>query len=134
MLNGVRYAVPGDGARLGADGSLELYGRDSVTINSGGEKIFAEEVEQAMIRHRSVADCLVAARPSERWGEEVVALVQLVDGVQASDEDLLEEAARHIARFKLPKAMIRVDRVQRAPSGKADYRWARLIAAEGHAV
>ena len=127
-LDGVRYAVPGDRARLGADGSLELYGRDSVTINSGGEKIFAEEVEQAMIRHRSVADCLVAGRPSERWGDEVVALVQLVDGVQASDEDLLEEAARHVARYKLPKSIVRVERVQRSPSGKADYRWAREVA------
>ena len=125
---GVRYAVPGDRARLAADGTLELYGRDSATINSGGEKIFAEEVEQAMIRHRSVADCLVAGRPSERWGDEVIALVQLVDGVQASDEDLLEEAARHVARYKLPKSIVRVERVQRSPSGKADYRWAREVA------
>jgi len=128
-LEGLRYAVPGDRARLAEDGSVELYGRDSVTINSGGEKIFAEEVEQAMIRHRSVADCLVAGRPSERWGDEVVALVQLVDGVQASDEDLLEEAARHIARYKLPKSIVRVGRVQRSPSGKADYRWAKQVAA-----
>ena len=100
VVDGVRYAVPGDRARIDADGTVELFGRDSVTINSGGEKIFAEEVEQAMIRHRSVADCLVAARPSERWGEEVVALVQLVDGVQAQPlhpavraDELLHEGA-----------------------------------------
>ena len=128
-IDGVRYSVPGDRARLTADGVLELYGRDSVTINSGGEKIFAEEVEQAVLAHPSVADCLVAGRPSERWGHEVVAVVQLVDGVEASDDDLLEEAARHVARYKLPKHVIRVDRVQRAPSGKADYRWAREVAA-----
>ena len=128
-IDGVRYSVPGDRARLTAEGVLELYGRDSVTINSGGEKIFAEEVEQAVLAHPSVADCLVAGRPSERWGHEVVAVVQLVDGVEASDADLLEEAARHVARYKLPKHVIRVDRVQRAPSGKADYRWARDIAA-----
>ena len=127
-IDGVRYSVPGDRARLTAEGVLELYGRDSVTINSGGEKIFAEEVEQAVLAHPSVADCLVAGRPSERWGHEVVAVVQLVDGVEASDDDLLEEAARHVARYKLPKHVIRVERVQRAPSGKADYRWARQVA------
>lgn len=129
VIDGTRYSVPGDRARLRADGLLELFGRDAVTINSGGEKIFAEEVEQALLRHPSVADCVVAGRPSERWGEEVVAVVQLVDGVAASDADLREEAARHLARYKLPKAIVHVERVQRAPSGKADYRWAREIAA-----
>jgi fatty-acyl-CoA synthase len=124
VVDGGRYSVPGDRARLRADGTLELVGRDSVTINSGGEKIFAEEVEQALLRHPSVADCVVAGRPSARWGSEVVALVQLVDGVQANDADLLEEAGRHIARYKLPKEIVRVERVQRSPSGKADYRWA----------
>jgi fatty-acyl-CoA synthase len=124
-IDGVRHSVPGDRARWRDDGTLELLGRDSATINSGGEKIFAEEVEQALLRHPSVADCLVAGRPSPRWGEEVVALVQLRDGVAASDDDLLEEAGRHVARYKLPKAIVRVDHVRRAPSGKADYRWAR---------
>jgi fatty-acyl-CoA synthase len=124
VVDGVRYSVPGDRARLRADGTLELVGRDSVTINSGGEKIFAEEVEQALLRHPSVADCVVAGRPSARWGSEVVALVQLVDGVRANDADLLEEAGRHIARYKLPKEIVRVEQVQRSPSGKADYRWA----------
>ncbi len=128
-VDGARCSVPGDRARLREDGTLELVGRDSVTINSGGEKIFAEEVEQALLRHPSVADCLVAGRPSERWGQEVVAVVQLAEGVEATDEDLREEAARHVARYKLPKAIIRVDRVRRAPSGKADYRWAREVAA-----
>jgi 3-oxocholest-4-en-26-oate---CoA ligase len=134
VIDGVRYSVPGDRARVAADGTLELYGRESATINSGGEKIFAEEVEQAMIRHRSVADCLVAGRPSERWGSEVVALVQLVEGVEATDEDLLEEAGRHIARYKLPKAVVRVEEVVRSPSGKADYRWAKRVAATGDAA
>jgi fatty-acyl-CoA synthase len=128
-IDGSRYSVPGDRARLHADGTLELFGRDSATINSGGEKIFAEEVEQALLRHPSVADCLVAGRPSQRWGHEVVALVQLTAGVDATDADLLEEAARHIARYKLPKSIIRVEQVRRAPSGKADYRWANEVAA-----
>jgi fatty-acyl-CoA synthase len=128
-VDGVRYSVPGDRARLRSDGTLELFGRDSVTINSGGEKIFAEEVEQALLRHPAVFDCVVASRPSERWGQEVVAIVQLADGADAADEDLLEEAARHIARYKLPKAIVRRDRIRRSPAGKADYRWAREQAA-----
>jgi fatty-acyl-CoA synthase len=129
VIDGVRYSVPGDRARLRADGTLELFGREAATINSGGEKIFAEEVEQALLAHASVADCVVAGRPSARWGEEVVAIVQLDDGVDAADADLLEEAGRHVARYKLPKAILRVAAVHRAPSGKADYRWARDVAA-----
>ena len=124
-VDGVRYSVPGDRARLLADGQIELLGRDSVTINSGGEKIFAEEVEQALVRHPAVADVVVAGRPSERWGEEVVALVQLGEGQSATAEELLAEAGRHLARFKLPKAIGFYDIIVRSPSGKADYRWAR---------
>ena len=125
VIDGTRYAVPGDRARLGEDGRLELIGRDSVTINSGGEKIFAEEVEQALLHHPAVRDCVVAGRPSERWGHEVVALVVVdPDAEPVGDDELLTEAARHIARYKLPKAVLRRDALQRSPSGKADYRWA----------
>ena len=124
-IDGVRYAVPGDRARLTADGLLELYGRDSVTINSGGEKIFAEEVEAAFAAHPAVFDVVVCGRPSERWGSEVVAIVRIAEGVEVTDDDLLAEAERHIARFKLPKAILRRDRIERSPTGKADYRWAR---------
>ena len=131
VIDGVRYSVPGDRARLTPEGRLELFGRDSVTINSGGEKIYAEEVEQALLHHPAVFDVVVAGRPSERWGSEVVAVVQLADGVDASDDDLLEEAARHVARYKLPKAVVRRDAIQRSPSGKADYRWAREQAVTG---
>jgi len=102
-----------------------VLGRDSVTINSGGEKIFAEEVEHALKQHPAVYDTVVAGRPSERWGQEVVAIVQLRAGAQASEADLLAEAARHLARYKLPKAFVFRDAIQRSPSGKADYRWAR---------
>ncbi len=128
VLHGVRYSIPGDRGRLLTDGRVELFGRDSATINSGGEKIFAEEVEQALLRHPSVADCVVAGRPSQRWGNEVVAIVQLGEGISASDADLREEAGRHVARYKLPKAILRVDQVRRSPSGKADYRWAAEVA------
>ncbi len=133
VINGVRYSVPGDRARLTAEGIIELYGRDSVTINSGGEKIFAEEVEQALAHHPDVYDVTVAGRPSDKWGAEVVAIVQLREGVAADDviqKSLLAEAEKHIARFKLPKAFKFVDHVQRSPSGKADYRWAKAQAEE----
>jgi 3-oxocholest-4-en-26-oate---CoA ligase len=129
VVDGVRYAVPGDRARLTADGLIELHGRDSVTINSGGEKIFAEEVEAALKQHPGVYDVLVAPGPSDRWGQEVVAVVHLADGASVSVEELLAEAAHHIARFKLPKRIVFVDEVHRSPSGKADYRWAKEVAA-----
>ena len=129
VVAGRRYAVPGDRARWVGDGTLELAGRDSTTINSGGEKIFAEEVEQALLRHESVVDCVVVGRPSARWGDEVVAVVQLTAGARVRDEDLLAEAGRHLARYKLPKEVLRVPEVRRSASGKADYRWAAAVAA-----
>ena len=125
VVDGVRYSVPGDKVRLLADNTLELHGRESVTINSGGEKIFAEEVEQAIKHHPDVYDAVVAGRPSERWGSEVVAIVQFKAGKTASEASLLEECARHIARYKLPKAFVIADEVLRSPNGKADYRWAK---------
>ena len=130
-IDGVRYSVPGDRARIRADGSFEVLGRDSVTINSGGEKIFAEEVEAAVKQHPDVYDAVVAGRPSERWGQEVVAIVQLREGATAAQEDLLAEAGKHLSRFKLPKAFVFRDTIQRSPSGKADYRWAKQVAGTG---
>jgi acyl-CoA synthetase (AMP-forming)/AMP-acid ligase II len=130
VIDGERYSVPGDRARAVADGEIELLGRDSVTINSGGEKIFAEEVEQAIIGHPAVADVVVAGRPSERWGQEVVALVQVAQGQTVSAEELLAEAGTHLARFKLPKAIAFLPHIVRSPAGKADYRWARERALE----
>ena len=127
VIDGVRYSVPGDRARLTADGNLELHGRDSVTINSGGEKIFAEEVEAALAHHPAVYDVIVTGRPSERWGSEVVAIVQFRHGFSASYEDLTATCAEHIARYKIPKDLIVVDRIERSPAGKADYRWARSL-------
>jgi acyl-CoA synthetase (AMP-forming)/AMP-acid ligase II len=131
VIGGVRYAVPGDRARYRPDGSFDVLGRDSVTINSGGEKIFAEEVEQALKQHPDVYDVVVAGRPSDRWGQEVVAVVQLRDGSRTTAEDLLAEAAKHIARYKLPKSFVFRPQIQRSPSGKADYRWAKEQALQG---
>lgn len=125
VIDGVRYAVPGDRARHLEDGSIELLGRESVTINSGGEKIFAEEVEMALASHPSVADVVVAGRPSERWGQEVVAVVALAEGASTDEAELISHAAQSIARYKLPKAVVFREAIQRSPAGKADYRWAR---------
>ncbi|MGV0604941.1 acyl-CoA synthetase [Mycolicibacterium sp. XJ1904] len=133
VIDGVRYSIPGDRARHQADGSIELLGRDSVTINSGGEKIFAEEVETALLSHPAVADVVVAGRPSDRWGQEVVAVVALTEGASAGAQDLIDHAANSIARYKLPKAVVFRPAIERSPAGKADYRWAReqAISANG---
>ncbi len=131
VIDGVRYAVPGDRARHGIDGSIELLGRDSVTINSGGEKIFVEEVETAIASHPAVADVVVAGRPSERWGQEVVAVVALAPGAGVDSEELVAHAAQTLARYKLPKAIVFRPVIERSPSGKADYRWAREQAVNG---
>lgn len=128
VVDGVRFVIPGDRARLTADLMIELHGRDSVTINSGGEKIFAEEVEAAVKAHPSVYDCVVAGRPSERWGNEVVAVVRLKEGYSPDEAALLQEAENHIARYKLPKKFVFVPAILRSPAGKADYRWAKQTA------
>jgi acyl-CoA synthetase (AMP-forming)/AMP-acid ligase II len=125
VVDGVRYAVPGDRARHLEAEVIELLGRDSVTINSGGEKIFAEEVETAIASHPAVADVVVAGRPSERWGQEVVAVVALEDGANADADELIAHTAASLARYKLPKAIVFRPVIERSPAGKADYRWAR---------
>jgi fatty-acyl-CoA synthase len=128
VVGGVRYAVPGDRAQYGPDGMIHVFGRDSVCINTGGEKVFAEEVEAALKRHPAVYDVVVTGTPNERWGEQVTAVVALRPGATAGDDELRESAAETIARYKLPKAFVFVDAVTRAPSGKPDYRWAKSTA------
>lgn len=133
VIAGRRYAVAGDRARLAGDGTVSLHGRDAVCINTGGEKVFAEEVETALRSHPRVYDAVVCGRPSARWGEEIVALVHLrpsrtPDDVDPDDAELIAAAAQHLARYKLPKHIVRMDRLVRSPSGKADYRWARAVA------
>jgi fatty-acyl-CoA synthase len=128
VIDGVRYSVPGDRVIALADGGLKLLGRDAVTINSGGEKIFAEEVEHALKHHPAVWDTVVTGTPHARFGQQVTALVALRPGARASEEDLRDAAAAHVARYKLPRAVLFVDEIVRAPSGKADYRWAKQVA------
>ncbi|GIW42969.1 MAG: acyl-CoA synthetase [Candidatus Binatia bacterium] len=129
-IEGVRYAVPGDRAHYAEDGSVVVLGRDSVCINTGGEKVYAEEVEQVLKKHPSVYDVLVTATPSERWGQQVTAVVALRPGMRATAQELRDFAARELARYKLPRAVVFVDHVVRSPTGKPDYRWARQVALE----
>ncbi|OMC41943.1 acyl-CoA synthetase [Mycobacterium sp. GA-1841] len=129
-IDGVRWSVPGDRANVLDDGRIQLLGRDSVTINSGGEKIFVEEVERAIAAHPAVYDVVVVGRPSERWGSEVVAVVQFAEGASASDDELVAVCQQSIARYKIPKAFIRSPQIVRSPAGKADYRWAKSVATE----
>jgi fatty-acyl-CoA synthase len=127
VIDGARWSVPGDRVRWSEDGRIELLGRESVTINTGGEKVFAEEVEQALTSHPSVQDAIVVGRPHPRWGQEVVAVLSARDG-RPSDDELGTHARRSIAGYKVPKAFIWVDEVRRSPSGKPDYAWARTRA------
>ncbi|HVX22429.1 MAG TPA: AMP-binding protein [Acidimicrobiales bacterium] len=131
VVGGRRMAVPGDRARLLADGRIELLGRDATTINTGGEKVYAEEVETAIRAHPAVRDVVVVGRPSERWGSEVVALVQPEPGASVDAAAVVAAAGERLARYKLPKAVIEVDGVRRSPSGKVDLAWARARAAAG---
>jgi 3-oxocholest-4-en-26-oate---CoA ligase len=129
-VDGKRVVISGDRARLEEDGTLRLYGRDSLVVNTGGEKVFVEEVEEALRAHPAVADALVVGRPSDRWGEELVALVELRDGADAAHELLHTHCTSQLARFKAPKEFIFVEHVHRLGNGKADYRWAKAQATE----
>ncbi len=134
MIDGVRYAVPGDHAQVRADGTLVVLGRGSVCINSGGEKIYPEEVEQVLRKHPAVADAVVVGTPDERFGEQVTAVVQPRDGRTLDQSTLNEFAAQHLARYKLPKTLVLVDTMVRSPSGKPDYRWAKSYATRARAA
>jgi 3-oxocholest-4-en-26-oate---CoA ligase len=122
VVDGVRVTVPGDRARVLADGLVEMLGRDSLTINTGGEKVFVEEVEAVLKDHPAVVDVLVCGRPSKRWGAEVAGVVQVGPGVD--EGTLLDFCRGRLARYKVPKSLTFVDRVRRNPAGKGDYGWA----------
>jgi 3-oxocholest-4-en-26-oate---CoA ligase len=129
-VQGRRVVISGDRASVEKDGTLRLFGRDSLVVNTGGEKVFVEEVEEVLRAHPAVADALVVGRPSERWGEELVALVALRSGAEVTHERLHELCTSQLARFKAPKEYIFVEQVQRLGNGKADYRWAKRQAAQ----
>jgi acyl-CoA synthetase (AMP-forming)/AMP-acid ligase II len=125
--DGVRYAIPGDFAMIEADGRITLLGRGSVSINSGGEKIFPEEVESAVKSHPAVFDCTVVGVADERWGQRVAAVVEFRPGVSATLQDIQEHCRQKIAGYKLPRQLNVVDKLVRSPSGKPDYRWAQGV-------
>jgi len=129
VIGGTRWSVPGDFASVETDGTITLLGRGSVVINSGGEKIFPEEVEEAVKVHPAVADCLVVGVPDDRFGEAVIAVVSLRPGEHATADDL-NAALEPLARFKRPRRFVIVDEVMRGPNGKADYKWAKAEAAK----
>jgi len=126
--DGTRYSIPGDFATLEADGTITLLGRGSVSINSGGEKIFPEEVEGAIRRDPDVYDCVVVGVPDEKWGSRVAAVIQPRDGAKPTLESIQEHARRYIAGYKVPREVHLVDRIERSPSGKPDYPWAKQVA------
>jgi len=127
-IEGVRYSFPGDWARVEADGSLTLLGRGSNCINSAGEKIYPEEVEEAVKQHPDVVDCLVVGLPDEKFGQRVVGVASLRPGGAADSEALREFTRGKLAGYKTPKQLFIVPEVRRAPNGKADYQWARETA------
>jgi acyl-CoA synthetase (AMP-forming)/AMP-acid ligase II len=124
-IDGVRWSLPGDMATVDADGSIRLVGRGSQCINTGGEKVYPEEVEAVVKTHPGVADALVVGRPDPKWGQQVVALVQLREGASLDVDELDAHCRPHLAAYKLPRDVITVERVQRSPTGKPDYEWAR---------
>ena len=127
-VDGVRYSFPGDYAKLEEDGTITLLGRGSNCINSAGEKIYPEEVEEAIKRNNEVFDCLVVGVDDPKFGQKVVAVVSLEDSKQLDEDDLVNATRQFIAGYKLPKKVIFVDEVQRAPNGKANYKWAKNVA------
>jgi fatty-acyl-CoA synthase len=128
VIDGVRYSFPGDMAQIAADGTLVLLGRGSNVINSGGEKIFPEEVEEAVKRVDGVIDCLVVGVDDDTFGQAVTAVAALAAGASVSEAEVIASVKTQIAGFKAPKRVVFVDQIPRAPNGKADYKKARELA------
>ena len=133
-VDGVRWAVPGDKAVIEDDGTITVLGRGSQCINSGGEKIFPEEVEAALKSHPAVFDATVVGVADARWGEHVSAVIEFRDGTTATIEELAEQCRGHIAGYKVPRTLTTVATMVRSPSGKPDYRWAKELAGNEHAT
>jgi acyl-CoA synthetase (AMP-forming)/AMP-acid ligase II len=127
--DGRRWSLTGDMGTVAADGTISLLGRGSICINTGGEKVYPEEVEAVLRRSDAVYDVVVVGAPDERWGQRVVAVVEPTPGTDTTEDELRGLARKYLAGYKVPKAVVFVDHIVRSPSGKADYRWAAGIAA-----
>lgn len=134
LINGHRYSIPGDYASLAADGSLILMGRGSGCINTGGEKVFPEEVENIIGTYPGVTDCIVVGTPDERFGQRIVAIVALQDSVDISLEQLRAFVKKDLAGYKAPRLLVIVEHIERRPNGKADYQWAHAAIAQAQRV
>ena len=129
IVDGERLAIPGDRGQRLADGTIRMLGRDSMVVNTGGEKVFVEEVEAVLVTHPGVTDALVVGRPSERFGQEVVAVVAPAPSdAEIDPAELREYVAARLARFKAPRAVALCDVIPRHANGKADYQRARELA------
>jgi fatty-acyl-CoA synthase len=129
-LDGVRYSIPGDYATVEVDGTVQLLGRGSASINTGGEKVYPEEVETGLRDHPAVFDCVVLGVPDERFGERVVALVQVTDAGEFDEGDLIAWCRERMAGYKAPRRILRVDSLHRSAAGKANHRELRARAVE----
>ncbi|MGW6534589.1 acyl-CoA synthetase [Streptomyces sp. NPDC055051] len=133
--DGLRWVLLGDMATVDADGVVTVLGRGSQCINTGGEKVYPEEVEQALKSHPDVYDALVAGVPDAKWGNHVAAVVQQREGTDPLDLAAVQDhCRRHLAGYKVPRQLVLAERIQRSPSGKADYRWAKSVATEADAA
>jgi fatty-acyl-CoA synthase len=129
-VEGVRYSIPGDYATVAADGSIHLLGRGSVVINTGGEKVFPEEVEEVLKQHPAIADAVAVGVPDERFGEIICAVVEPRPGAEVVAEDVIEFVRSKLARYKAPRRVITVETIGRSPAGKVDYRALKALAGE----
>ncbi|MFE0751190.1 acyl-CoA synthetase [Gordonia sp. NPDC058843] len=130
VFDGVRYSLPGDNAVLEADGTITMLGRGSVSINTGGEKVFPEEVEGALKAHPDVFDTVVVGVADDRWGQRVAAVIATRDGARPSLTSLNDVVRKELAGYKCPRSVWFVDEIKRSPAGKPDYRWGASVTTE----
>jgi fatty-acyl-CoA synthase len=129
-IDGARYSMPGDYATVEADGTLRLLGRGSVCINTGGEKVYPEEVEEALKEHPSIRDAVAVGVPDEKFGEAITAVVEPAPGASLDEGEIIAHVKSRLAGFKAPKRVLEIDTIGRAPNGKVDYKRLREYAAE----
>jgi len=130
VVEGVRYSVPGDRARINTDGGFHLLGRESVTINSGGEKVFSEEVESVIKRLPGVRDAHVIGTPCDRFGQQVTALIASSQACELTAEEVQQHCRRHLSEYKMPRRVLLVEKIERTLTGKPDYEWAQRTASD----